>query len=533
MLPRRQKVISVIALIAIIALVVFLISFFGGDGPEEVAGPTIKEVRVASVAKLSGDATTLVVVGDLRAAAQADLRAEKGGRVTRVNYKAGDRVPAGAIIAELENAAERARVLSAQGSLQGAEAALAKLIAGDRPEEREATQSALESANQSFSQAQLSAVTAFRQGYAAAQSAVEANADTFFRDVETINPKLVPTTQQFQTSEDIEQERVAIGDILEQWQEEVAQIDTGDDLSAAVTRGQQRLERINAFLNDISRVIAAQTEFNVSQATIDSQQAVIASARASANAGLGGLAQARTALANASLAKAQAESGVEINRAGARSEDIAGAQANVTSARGAVASAAADLDSTRIRAPFAGIISSLSVTQGKFVTAQEPAATVVSEAGDAWVVETFVSPEDRSRIESGALATIADIATGTVSTIAPGVDPATQKVRVDINLSSKPETLAPGQTVRAAIKTNASSSDERSVAIPLSALKLTPDSAFVFTVNASSTLVAREVKVGTVSGDRAVIESGLTPEIEIVVDARGRREGETVSAVRE
>jgi len=41
-------------------------------------------------------------------------------------------------------------------------------------------------------------------------------------------------------------------------------------------------------------------------------------------------------------------------------------------------------------------------------------------------------------------------------------------------------------------------------------------------------LVAHEVTLGALLGERVVIASGLTPDMRIVVDARGLREGEKV-----
>ena len=163
--PKATLIIGVVLLFGLIWLLVS----GGEDAP--TAPAALKTVTVATVSELSGDGSTLTVVGDLRAASQADLRMERAGRVTGIYAKSGDRVAAGAVIAEIENASERARVLSAQGSLQGAQAALAKLLAGDRPEDRASTEADLKSAEQSLSQAKLSAVTAFRQGYANAYPA--------------------------------------------------------------------------------------------------------------------------------------------------------------------------------------------------------------------------------------------------------------------------------------------------------------------------------------------------------------------------
>ena len=59
------------------------------------------------------------------------------------------------------------------------------------------------------------------------------------------------------------------------------------------------------------------------------------------------------------------------------------------------------------------------------------------------------------------------------------------------------------------------------------AAKITPKGPVVFTVS-SSTLVANPVVFGAITGDQVVIVSGVTPEMDIVTDARGLSDGETV-----
>ena len=72
-------------------------------------------------------------------------------------------------------------------------------------------------------------------------------------------------------------------------------------------------------------------------------------------------------------------------------------------------------------------------------------------------------------------------------------------------------------------------SKNKNIQIPLSALKITPLGSQVFTVNASSTLVAHVVKEGKLMGDQIEIVEGLTPDMEIVTDARGLKEGQTIT----
>jgi multidrug efflux pump subunit AcrA (membrane-fusion protein) len=66
------------------------------------------------------------------------------------------------------------------------------------------------------------------------------------------------------------------------------------------------------------------------------------------------------------------------------------------------------------------------------------------------------------------------------------------------------------------------------ITLPLSALKVGADSISVFTVDADKKLVPHVVVLGTLLGDRVVIESGIDANMQIVTDARGLQPGQTV-----
>jgi multidrug efflux pump subunit AcrA (membrane-fusion protein) len=51
----------------------------------------------------------------------------------------------------------------------------------------------------------------------------------------------------------------------------------------------------------------------------------------------------------------------------------------------------------------------------------------------------------------------------------------------------------------------------------------------VFTVDATSTLVSVPVELGTLLGEEVVIKTGLSPDMQIVKDARGLKAGEVVT----
>ena len=134
---------------------------------------------------------------------------------------------------------------------------------------------------------------------------------------------------------------------------------------------------------------------------------------------------------------------------GERSEDILAAEAQVTQAQGALAVARANLEKTLIRTPISGSISTLSLTRGDFVSAFTPAAIVANEGG--FVITTFITANDRTRIAAGNPALIDNIYGGIVTAISPGVDPSTKKIEVTIGVTEGNVDLVRGSSVDVSI----------------------------------------------------------------------------------
>ena len=97
----------------------------------------------------------------------------------------------------------------------------------------------------------------------------------------------------------------------------------------------------------------------------------------------------------------QAQAQLDLLKPGARSQDIAAAEAAVAQAEAARQQALAGLADTELRAPFAGTVAVLHVRQGEQVAAGTP----VAEIGDSstWQVETDdLSELDIVRVQPGA-----------------------------------------------------------------------------------------------------------------------------------
>jgi RND family efflux transporter MFP subunit len=211
------------------------------------------------------------------------------------------------------------------------------------------------------------------------------------------------------------------------------------------------------------------------------------------------------------------------------STDLTAAQANVTQAQGALDAAKATLEKTVVRSPITGTIVSLPVTEGDYLPAFSQVAVVSNP--QALYIDTHVTPDDAKTLAVGNTALIDTATKGIITFIAPAIDPATSKIEVKVGITGTAEALTDGEVVNIALDRNheaPATAQNTAIVIPISAVKITPNTPIIFTIGTSSTLVAHPVTLGSILGDRVIILTGLTPDMDIVTDARGLAEGQEV-----
>ena len=528
---REHPTRSGLAAIVLIVLVVLVFTAGGGNNSDTSQSEPVPQVTLESVGSLSNDTTSLTLLGEVRSVAQAELRAEKPGQVTRVTVQAGAYVPAGTILAELENASERGAVLQAQGAVRAAEAQLAKTEAGARPEDKASVSAQAEGATITLQSAQASAQTAYSGAYSAAQDAIVAKADTFFSHPYTVDPSFRVRTASYEEKQVLEKERVALGDILNAWRTQTAQPLPSHELDESLANAQANLARIKSFLDSISAFVSelpitsdyTATDKAAQEARMLAARTEVDTARASVNS-------ARQALANAVSAQQVSSLSESKLVTGERPEDIQAAQAAVTQAKGLLVGAVAALERTRVRTPISGIVTTLNVATGDFLSAYQVVAVVANP--QALEIEAFASDRVRERIAVGSQVLVDGTYDGTVTSLAPGLDPATKKARLTIGLA-KDVPLVNGQSVEIALAATSSTANSANASrngfyIPLAAIKVLPNGLAVFTVSASSTLEAHPIQEGTIVGDRMLIKDGITSDLMIVTDVRGHGIGDHV-----
>jgi multidrug efflux pump subunit AcrA (membrane-fusion protein) len=511
--------------ILIVLVLVFGVRLITGSASAPVVPPQISHVTLSSVASLSSQTGPLPVVGTVTSLNEASILAQSSGEITLLNHALGDHVSAGSIIAEMENSSQQAAVVQAQGAYDGAQAALTKAQGSTAANSSiTSTQASSAAAN-----AQTSVIASLHSAFAAVDDAVHTKADALFNNPRTTSPTLVSfTIPNSQLVTNVQNERSTL-DALVASMQSVGSATSTTDIDAQVDTAIASLQKIESFLNDLIAVVneAVPNQYE-SSAQIAASQASLSAARSEV---VGAVSSLTAAKSSYDSAVSGAQTATNSATAGTGS-DIATAEANAKSALGALQAAEANLEKTIIRSPISGTIVSLPITQGGFVSSFAQVAQV-SNPG-ALEIDTYVTADDAKTIAVGGKAVISGTVQGVIVSIAPAIDPTTGKILVKVGIVGSQSQLTDGDTVtltlaRAITTSNktATTAASTSIVIPIVAAKITPEGPVVFAVS-SSTLVSMPITLGTILGDQVTVLGGLTPQSDIVTDARGLSNGQQV-----
>ncbi len=459
-------------------LVIALFTFLRAGAPATTEN--LRFVTLRSVSELSGNRDSGSVLGSVRARSEATLFAEASGQVKKVHTTLGARVPAGFVIAELENSSELAVVLQAEGAYDAARASRASVSPVDAKD---------------------SAINTYRSAFAAIDASVETDLGAFFGNTTPYGSDLLinPAGSDFT---ELPREKALLDQDLETWRASLSSAATRDPL-VLLTEAETFVRTLQAFVEKLADA-ANRTNSNASA----SQFASLASARTTL---------AHT-LASLALARATYRSG--------STTSTASVDAGVKSALGTLRAAQANLEKTRVRAPIAGVVNFLPLRVGDYVGAQSHVATVADNG--ALEIVAYVSEDDRNLLASGTTVSIDGTYEGTITSISPALDPITKQIEVRLT-AAKDSMLVNGQSVRMFLPEIQGSSQENKVTyLPLASVKLRASDRVVFTLDEESRLKALLVETGDVRGDSIEIFTPLEPSLVIVGDARGLAEGERV-----
>ena len=442
----------------------------------------VRTVTLASVSSLSGQSDGASVIGTVRSVAEASILAESSGTVRSVRTQIGSSVVAGFVIAELENAAQRAAVLQAEGAYDAAVAARS----GVSPTDPVAA-----------------ARNAYQSAYATLDYTIENQIDSYYGNPGPYGPSFLIGTAHFSQSH-FPQKREAITQMMNTWRNSLATAPSQDP-EVLLTEAISVVAATNDLLLNIAEV-SNKSDSSVS----DTQLANLATARASVSTQASTLASARESYRSKSV-----NTGASVD-------------ASVKQALGSLRGAQAQLEKTLVRAPIGGTVNFLPTRVGDYVTAYTHVATVAQNG--SLEVLTYVSEDERTELSVGQKVTVMPEYIGIITSIAPALDPVTHQIEVHVAVTDQQTNLVNGQSVRLTLPSSTKTTTvEGPLLLPLASVKLHTNSRVVFTVNEEGRLVEHLVTVGEVRGSRIEVLDGITADARIVTDARGLSSGQKVA----
>ena len=466
------------------------------------ADDTLPVVTVSSAATLSGE-QELSVVGTVRAFSEAVVTAETAGRVVSVNATLGQTVPAGFVVATLENASQRASVLQAEGVYEAALAASAQSDVG------------VDEAKTNLISSQNSAVNTFKNSYTTINGAFRNEIDAFFGNPDARVPGLKIEGKN-QTAF-VNSERVDFQTILSDWKVESDNIDTDSDLTLALTQARSRVNRTIALVDVfLSLFNSADADQSYTKAELLGFSTSFTALRSNLQATVNNINNSISGLESAADA-------VKRSQIAATGNQSSASDAQIKQALGSLRAAQANLAKTILRTPISGTVNSLDVRVGEFVRNQAVVARIANN--NALEIVTFVGDSELNALQEGASVAIEDKFEGTVTQIAPAVDPLTRKTEVRIAVES--EEIQNGDTVTIKKSYTQDNTENTTVTIPLSAVKFEIENGFIFVVE-NGKLTSKPVELGAIRGGSIEVVEGLSLTDEFVLDARGLLTGTEV-----
>jgi multidrug efflux pump subunit AcrA (membrane-fusion protein) len=332
----KKRVIVGLVLLSV-ALVYFGFSFVGGKdvAPEET--PVTATTRTVSLYTIGDADGTAVRTADGNAFI---VRAESGGRVERM-AKVGDVVARGAIVAQVENSAERAAVLQAQGAYEGAKAGASASDVGSA------------SADRAYAEAVTQVQNTFKSAFASADDVLRNTVDQVFSNPDSNIPGLKIGGG---NAVALNRERVALEGLFDTWRARLDSVD-GKSIAQLLMTAESNTAKLNTLVVTLTSLLSDDDALSDS---------------------------ARLALLRTDFAKARGTlTGVltSLSNIAGSGGVVSLAEAQVKQALGVLESARAALGKTAIKTPVAGTVTAVSISVGDIINPGSDVVFVASDAG--------------------------------------------------------------------------------------------------------------------------------------------------------
>jgi len=378
-------------ILGIVILIVVLFFVFKKGGNNATNFVEVKKGEVVSEVSVTG-----IVVPSKN----VDLAFERGGRVTRIAVKVGDKVGSGQTLVQLENSDLFAQVAQARASLQTQQSKLDELKRGTRGEEIKIKEAELAKSEQDLQNYYTGIYDVLNDAYAKADDAIRTKTDSLFTEDETQNPKLTFTTSDLQSQIDVVALRTRAGSELTTWKKELQGVSystRSDELERVLLLGKNHLGIIRDYLSRAAE--AVDSSVGLSTTTVGEYKLNINTARTNSNTAFTSLSSQSQLIASQKVVVQRIKNELLLANAGATLEQIAGQKAQIAQAEANVLYYQSQLDKTYIRAPFSGMVTKIDAKLGDIISANTLMISLIGSGN--FEIESNITESDIAKIKLG------------------------------------------------------------------------------------------------------------------------------------
>src|SRR3989344_622015 len=476
--------------------------YFRSSGKIEIE--TITVARAELVQEVS-------VTGKVKPAQSVNLGFDKGGRITRVLAKVGDRVLSGQTLVEIYNADLVSQLRETEAGLKSEEVKLEDFRNGARPLDLKIDEAKVDEARQNLADY-------IQDSHTKADDAIHNKVDQFFSNPRSPNPQLNFSTFS-QLEADLESGRIAVENRFKTWNASLLKINPDSNMYVFSAEALGSLKFIKRYLDPVAIAInGLDPAPSLTQTQINGYKSDVSTARTNVN----------TAISNISGASSDlkiAERELAKDLAGSTAEEILAQEASVEKARAGVNNIKAQISKTIISSPIRGIVTKQDAKAGEIVNASSPVVSVIS--GASFQVEANLPETDVSKVKINDSAKLTLDAYGSDAAFAAkviSIDPAETIIegvstyKITFEFDKEDERIRSGLTANIDILTK---KKEGVLAVPQRAI-LTQDGSKIV-----------RVQRGDGRGDEVPVELGLFGSDGRVEILSGLEEGTKVIISRE
>jgi len=489
-----------------VAIVVILAGYFIFGSSKDTTPKNTATVQRGDVIQ------EVSVTGRVEPVTTINLSFEKSGRIQGVYARVGEHINSGVLLAEIESS-------TAQASLLEAQARLAELKRGSRPEEIAVKEAELAKYEQDLANSYGGVQDTLNDAFTKADEALHIKMTGIFSGFKTSSYKFTYPICDSGLAGNGEWLRYTAELDFDLWRTELAALPgapSNTELGKLLDSTGVHLEKQKAFLESVNRTLTL--DCTIANTGLDTYRSNVNTARTNITTAIAAVNTKKQAIASLALTVATVKNELALLKAGTATEIVAAQEARLLSAEG-------ELRKYRVYAPISGTLTKVDAKTGEYANTTAPLLSIISDA--SFEMTANVPEADIAKIKIGDAARVTLDAYGpdvVFEARTTAIDPAETIIdnvptyKATFQFTKNDSRIKSGMTANIDIAT---ASRTNVLHIPARALLTRDSQKFVTVQNTDGTTTETAVTVGLRGSDGSIeVLSGLTEGTRILINLK-------------